>query len=120
MATFHRLKRNVGEQVLTKFNNRCVNCGSDENLCIHHKEKMKPTDVRYNDIDNLTILCRKCHMAHHRREGDIVALGIVPNPNGRRGNNPPVICKIEGCNRSQHGKSLCKKHYEYSRRNGLL
>jgi 5-methylcytosine-specific restriction endonuclease McrA len=114
MKTFYRLKKEIGNAVLIKYDNKCTNCGTEKNLCVHHIIKMNPDDERYNDIENLTVLCRPCHLSHHRKEGDIV------NPYGRRGKKPPIKCIEEGCENLQHGRSLCKKHYEYKRRKGLL
>lgn len=34
---------------------KCEFCGSEENLCIHHENGYS------NDINDLVILCRKCH-----------------------------------------------------------
>lgn len=97
---------------------KCSNCGSKNKLCVHHIERMQQDEERYNDSENLTVLCKSCHMSYHRRAGH-----IQPEWNGhiniwgRRGKgNPPVKCKIEGCNILQHGRKLCKKHYEYYRR----
>jgi len=125
MASFHRLKKEVGLFVLNKFNYKCSLCNSSENLCVHHIIKMEPNNPNYNDIDNLTVLCRRCHMSLHRRQNDINHFnhktGMISNPCGRRGKNTePVYCMIDGCNNLQHGRNLCKKHYERYRRNNLL
>ena len=122
MGSFHRLKKDIGNVVLAKYNNKCTNCSSEENLCVHHVIKMSPNNQNYNDIENLTVLCRSCHLSHHRKEGDIVPNNPPPpgNPYGRRGKNPPIKCIEEGCENLQHGKSLCKKHYEYKRKRNLL
>lgn len=40
----------------------CVNCGSDEDLQIHHIDE----DPENNSEDNLEILCRPCHTEEHR------------------------------------------------------
>jgi len=120
MKTFHRLKKEVGLAVLKKYNYKCTMCGSDKNLCVHHIERINPDNEKYNEIDNLTVLCRQCHMSYHRKAGHIVQKSKPKppkNPWGRRGkDNPPVVCMIDGCNRLQHGRKLCKKHYEYYRR----
>lgn len=42
----------------------CRGCGSVERLCIHHINN----DHYDNRLENLTILCVSCHMAHHKRE----------------------------------------------------
>lgn len=117
MRSFHRIKRSVGLKVLEEHNYRCINCGTKENLCVHHIIPMDVKDNRYNDISNLTVLCRPCHMKHHRKEWDIKPPPPPPgNHYGRRGKVPPIKCSIEGCDILQHGKGLCKKHYERNRR----
>lgn len=100
---------------LSKYNHECTKCGNTEDLCVHHVIKMFPEDERYNDVENLTVLCRSCHMSIHRLQGDVVPLN--PSKTGRRGKNPPVMCSVNGCDRVQHGRALCKKHYEHKRRN---
>lgn len=122
MKRYHRLSRDIGDATLAKYENKCTKCGREDNLCVHHIIKMKPGDVRYNDLDNLTVLCKSCHLSHHRREGDIVPTPprSPGNPYGRRGKIPPIKCSVEGCEKWQHGRALCKNHYEYKRRRGLL
>ena len=119
--SYHRIKKKVGDYILAKFKHECVKCGSKEDLCVHHVVKMKPDNPEYNDTENLTVLCRSCHMKHHRKEGDIKP-PFPPSGNsyGRRGKKPPIKCKEEGCDRLQHARSLCKKHYECRRRKGIL
>lgn len=120
MKSFHRIKKEIGIKVLEKFNYECINCGSKHDLCVHHINRVPLDSEEYNDINNLTVLCRSCHMSHHRRERHIEPKeewnGNINNY-GRRGKgNPPVNCIVEGCDRLQHGRKLCKKHYEYYRR----
>jgi len=43
----------------TKF--KCNECGTDEQIEIHHKD----TDITNNSIDNLIPLCRHCHIELH-------------------------------------------------------
>ena len=120
MVSFWRLDKKVGESVLKKYKSKCTECGSIKDLCVHHVERMSPDDQDYNNDDNLILLCRSCHMSYHRKAGHIVAgwNGHV-NKWGRRGKgNPEVTCVIEGCDIKQHGRNLCKKHYEYFRRRG--
>lgn len=124
MYTFHRLRSNVGMNVLRKFNYTCCFCMSKENLCVHHIKRMNADNAHYNDEHNLMVLCRSCHMKLHRNNGDVVPTnafkkGVVSNPNGRRGNTPEVFCKINGCNEKQHARELCKKHYEYYRKHKI-
>lgn len=118
VKTFHRLKKNIGLLALENAGYKCQQCGSINDLCVHHVERMLPSDEDYNNLSNLTVVCRSCHMSLHRKAGHIISF---KNGNGnffgRRGKgNPPVKCKIQGCENMQHGRELCKKHYEYHRR----
>lgn len=126
MRGFYRLRKDVGDAVLEKYNYTCTSCGSHDDLCVHHIIRMDIHDIRYNDIENLTVLCRKCHMSYHRKNNHIpqpkhriCKKGILRNPYGRRGNEQQIYCKVNGCERLQHAKELCKKHYEYYRRNHI-
>ncbi len=107
MKTFHRLKKEVGLRILEKHNYKCSECGSDKGLCVHHIERTHVDSPEYNNEDNLTVLCRSCHMSYHRRAGHVVPRTYT----GRRGTREKIICSIEDCNNFQHGKGLCKKHY---------
>lgn len=59
-STFHRLAREFLE-------NSCANCGSTENLDVHHKDG----NYKNNDPGNLKTLCHPCHMKLHWRQGDL-------------------------------------------------
>lgn len=48
--------------LLNKFKHRCVKCKSTENLEAHHIDR----DPSNNSIDNLIILCKKCHLTKHK------------------------------------------------------
>lgn len=66
------------KEVLNKSENKCIECGSEENLQAHHinslfnisklydfnKEIIKDSD-EFNDIDNGKCLCQKCHNKIH-------------------------------------------------------
>lgn len=109
MSTFHRLRSDVGESALRLFGYTCQQCGGADDLCVHHKVAMKPNNPKYNDIGNLTVLCRSCHMSYHRRSGDIA---VSVNFAGRRGKgSKPVTCSWHDCDLLQHARGLCKKHY---------
>jgi len=47
-----------------KYNNRCAECGGDENLQIHHIVPIK--DGGDNAFENLLLLCDVCHRNKHR------------------------------------------------------
>ena len=39
----------------------CAYCGSTNTLLIHHKDE----DRHNNELDNLIVLCKRCHQNHH-------------------------------------------------------
>lgn len=126
MATFYRLNPEIGNKVLDLFKNKCLVCGSKNDLCVHHVVKIDIKDPEYNNIENLIVLCRKCHMSHHRKNRDVcppeetlIKQGCVLNPGGRRGKYPPIKCKENNCDRLQYGHGYCKKHYTRMIRHGL-
>ena len=45
----------------------CNRCGSSKYICVHHID-----ENRYNNvIENLEVLCKKCHQAHHAKRDPI-------------------------------------------------
>jgi hypothetical protein len=46
---------------------RCGECGSDENIVVHHVDG----DREHNELQNLLPLCRSCHTKVHRDNGDL-------------------------------------------------
>lgn len=61
-AEFHRKKFFGGYyyQVLKRDNNKCVLCGN-KNIIVHHINE----DKNDNRMENLVVLCRKCHPKIH-------------------------------------------------------
>jgi 5-methylcytosine-specific restriction endonuclease McrA len=56
------ISRNIAHKLAFKYYEpKCVNCGSVDNLVVHHLDK----NFRNNKMDNLTILCRVCHSSIH-------------------------------------------------------
>jgi len=51
------------ELIFDKFKNKCVICGTEEGLHIHHKDH-NPTN---NEIENLILLCGICHKKIHMK-----------------------------------------------------
>lgn len=52
---------------------RCETCRSEIDLTIHHKDRKGITELKRggkmnNSVDNLVILCRKCHGAEHTKD----------------------------------------------------
>ena len=54
-------------QILDRAGWRCSECGEAGKLELHH---IKPTSQggSFWDIKNIKVLCRLCHIAHHRSE----------------------------------------------------
>jgi len=55
----------VRERILGRDNYKCSKCGSGENLCVHHKDRVKEND----NEGNLITLCSSCHFEEHKRDG---------------------------------------------------
>ena len=74
VATSYIRKQDVREYFLSKFNYRCVQCGSESGLQLHHKKwvarcaQERISIMEMNDEKNIIVLCKKCHMP--RREED--------------------------------------------------
>ncbi len=54
----------VRPRVLARDGNKCVKCGSKENLDVNHKHY----DLERLTIDGFETLCRSCHKKFHKRE----------------------------------------------------
>ena len=57
-----RKSRNLSRNV--RGYSKCLNCGSDEDVTIHHENG----NLEDNSLGNLVALCRKCHNELHRIE----------------------------------------------------
>lgn len=53
--------KDLRNQVFIRDKNKCLRCGSEERLEIHHIDE-NPAN---NSINNLIILCRTCHRPFH-------------------------------------------------------
>ena len=58
--------RNTKAYVKARDGYECRNCGSSENLEVHHERQRK--DGGADRPDNLITLCHKCHTAYHKGE----------------------------------------------------
>lgn len=47
---------------------KCERCESSQNLNIHHKIPVSVDPSKTNDVDNWELLCRICHVEHHKKE----------------------------------------------------
>lgn len=60
----HQYKNGIGNYNKLAFKNKiniCNRCSSVENLLVHHIDH----DRSNNELDNLEILCKRCHQKHH-------------------------------------------------------
>lgn len=73
--------------------NYCIKCGATKSLDVHHKDG----NWRNNNLENLVVLCRSCHMKDH---------------------NPKTECKVDGCNNKVKGYGYCYKHYQRFKKYG--
>lgn len=56
--------REIREFILMRDDNSCQDCGSENNLHIHHQDR----DKNNNNPFNLKTLCASCHRKTHHRE----------------------------------------------------
>lgn len=61
-------------KIYEKYNRKCVYCGQDWDLTIHHldnkgRNKLENKENINNELNNLILLCRKCHGSIHGKQG---------------------------------------------------
>lgn len=56
----------IRDEILERDNHICIECGSDDNLQIHHIVHRK--NGGKNESENLQTLCAKCHSEKHKNE----------------------------------------------------
>jgi len=64
----------------------CERCGRAGRLDVHHKDG----DPTNNAPENLEVLCRGCHLKHHRSR----------------------TCSVPNCKARHKGHGYCDKHYQ--------
>lgn len=74
VSTLTRYGRKTIEVLFKTREMKCAWCGELEDLTIHHKDnlginmyKAKLKKKMNNNIDNLEIVCRKCHGGYHAK-----------------------------------------------------
>jgi thymidylate synthase (FAD) len=53
------------KQFLEQANYQCVQCSSNEKLELHHKIPVYQDESKAFDLDNIEVLCKKCHRSIH-------------------------------------------------------
>jgi len=66
-------------KILSRDGYKCVNCGSTDNLNVHHIIGLRDNDSRSVDISSMVTLCRKCHSKEHYMPNSIVTDLILEN-----------------------------------------
>lgn len=90
----HTTARKINQLILQK--NECEQCGSKENLDMHHIDG----NWGNNNLNNLICLCRSCHTKLEREKNK-------------------KVCKI--CGDKHRGLGYCNKHYiRYKKYGDLL
>lgn len=54
---------------LAEFSFKCKNCSITNNLHLHHIIPVSTDITKAYDLDNIEVLCPKCHIEHHKKEG---------------------------------------------------
>lgn len=64
-------------QLFMKYN-RCLVCGSKNNLEPHHITQVKPYDKLYSSVNNGAVLCKDCHRKYHEEyNGNVNPVSLV-------------------------------------------
>lgn len=56
--------QNYRKKAFRFYGKRCNRCGSEERIEVHHKDR----DRKNNDLNNLEVLCKSCHVSEHLEE----------------------------------------------------
>lgn len=76
--------KELREKALERDGHRCVLCGSDQNLQVHHVFPRKFHKDLQEDLDNLVVLCNRHHWRQHRDAGYLeLALFLMENRPGQ-------------------------------------
>jgi hypothetical protein len=65
-AEDRQLTAHIKKEVRKKYKHRCNRCSSKRNLHFHHIERFSKGGQ--NTVDNLELLCAKCHTEEHKGE----------------------------------------------------
>lgn len=52
-------------EALERDDYKCVDCGTEKSLVVHHLDESRKTGKLNNDLQNLVTLCRHCHAIRH-------------------------------------------------------
>lgn len=66
------VSKHLKNKIYKKYNNKCARCESEDKLHIHHIKRY--SDGGFTDLENLMLLCAKCHAEEHKDERAYYAL----------------------------------------------
>lgn len=81
-------KDGIAEEVYKRFDGKCCNCKSTENLVIHHAVPISRGGS--DEITNLVLICDRCHRAFHYGQNVVkyrTGLHMGGRPRGLRDDN---------------------------------
>jgi len=58
----------VRDAAIVRARRRCERCGRRGRLEVHHRVPVEEAPKRRFDPTNLEVLCRDCHIGHHRKD----------------------------------------------------
>lgn len=76
---------------LRQYSYKCRQCGAGKNFELHHIVPVYKDISKAYDYDNIEVLCRYCHLAHHKSSGDYGAV----KPKTTRALKIPSYSKIK-------------------------
>jgi len=73
LGTIRRYGFKLALQVYENFGRKCIECGEINNLTIHHLDRNGSNNLKKglpmnNELNNLILICRKCHGKIHGGE----------------------------------------------------
>lgn len=110
--------RILASKVLSRDNYKCISCGSETDLHIHHVDHSGGAKTPNNDLDNLVTLCKCCHSNLHgnKRTLDSVVFKICPicgksfeTKLGKIADGRGKYCSKECLHKSQEGRESATK-----------
>jgi len=74
LGTLQRYGLKIGLAVYDNFDRKCVKCGSENDLTIHHLDNNGRNNEEKglkanNNLENLILICRRCHGSIHGKQG---------------------------------------------------
>lgn len=113
-----KLTAEMKQRILGTYGNKCINCGSCEEIEFHH---VVPLEIGGNDVwQNIVPLCYSCHKAVTHHQLVLATTGRQHKSGGRKriipGNYKDILWRYIRC---EIGKQECKDLLGISKSNNL-